>query len=158
MTTFQSQIPYSESNPLREKFIKWQCRVRQIAMRNNNGRPDDSISPVVLLPNEKEPVGKIITVLSKDIAFSRTPELKHLFKRTFDPLQRREKAIEFFSETYFQKHKEFSDILTATFQPNSIGAETITKNGTIWPIGYEGAPIGSNHCIQLSGAIGDKKS
>ena len=29
----------------------------------------------------------------------------------------------------FQKHKEFSDILTATFQPNSIGAETIIKNG-----------------------------
>ena len=129
MKNFQSKISFSEKNNLRTQFIKWQCRVRQISMRENFGRPDDSISQLVFLPNAKESYGKIVTILSKEIAFSKIPELNHIVKRTFDPLQRREKAIEFFSETYFQKHKEFSDILTATFQPNSIGAETIIKNG-----------------------------
>jgi len=48
-------------HPLRKAFLKWQCRVRQMAMRDNYGRPDDAITPAVYLPDQAEPMGHIIT-------------------------------------------------------------------------------------------------
>lgn len=113
------------NSPMRTAFLRWQCRVRQIAMRDNQGRPDAAISPDVLPIGEDVPMGAIITVLNKAPGYSVTPELRHMFSKTNDPAQIREQALRFLSATYYQKHGEFSDILTATFQPGSPGAETL---------------------------------
>ncbi|MGR3290262.1 MAG: hypothetical protein ACU0C9_03585 [Paracoccaceae bacterium] len=118
-------------HPLKSAFLKWQCRVRQMAMRDDQGRPDDAITPAVLLADVPEPFGHIITVLNKSPGYSLTAELLHIARQTNDPAQRRDKALEFLSATYYQKHGEFSDILTATFPPNSPGAERIKKAATV---------------------------
>ena len=86
---------------IKNTFMKWQCRVRQIIMRKNYGKPDASIMPNVLLNHDKINLGKIITVLSKDIPFSRLPEMKHISKVNFDLSKSREKAIQLFSEYYY---------------------------------------------------------
>ncbi len=114
---------------LRDAFLAWQCRVRQMAMRKNEGRPDKSIAPTVTLPGETEALGDIVTLLCKAPAFSVTPEMQHMVRQTHDPAQRREKAIQFFSATFYQKAREFSDILTSTFPPGSELAETILRAG-----------------------------
>ena len=114
---------------LKEQFLRWQCRVRQIAMRENQGRPDDAITPSLTLDGDAEPMGHIITVMSKRSAHSLTPEFRHMVKRTHDPAQRREKAIEYLSSSYFQHINEFSDSLTSTFPPGSPGAERIVDVG-----------------------------
>lgn len=121
---------YSVS-PLRLAFLKWQCRVRQMSMRDHQGRPDDAITPALFLPGEDAPMGHIITLLNKSPGYSVTPELLHMAKRTNDPAQRRDQAIRFFSATYYQKAAEFSDIQTATFPPGSPGAATIRKAETV---------------------------
>ena len=118
--------PNSEMNSsLRDTFMRWQCRVRQIAMREYSGQPDVSFTPSVYLKKSHQPLTKIITVLSKLPAHSKTPELRHIFKHTNDPAQRRGKALQFLSETYYQRHSEFADMLTATFIPNSVTAKII---------------------------------
>lgn len=117
------------NHALMQQFLRWQCRVRQLAMRNNQGRPDDAITPSVTLPGQSEPIGHIITVFSKWGAYSKTPELKHMVKQTFDPAQRRDKALTFFSSTYYQKEREFSDTLSATFLPDSKGAAQLLEAG-----------------------------
>ncbi len=117
---------YSVS-PLRLAFLRWQCRVRQMSMRDNQGRPDDAITPAMFLPDEAEPMGHVITLLNKSPGYSVTPELMHMARKTNDPAQRRDQAIRFFSATYYQKAAEFSDILTATFPPGSPGAATIRE-------------------------------
>lgn len=119
----------SASNPLRLAFLKWQCHVRQLAMRNNEGRPDDAIMPEVTPEGADSPMGVIITVLNKDPAYSVTPELEHMAAKTNDPAQRRETALRFLSSAYYQKAKEFSDTLTATFPPGSQGAKTLVEAG-----------------------------
>ncbi len=119
-----------QDSPLRDAFMRWQCRVRQIAMRENSGQPDDAITPAVFLPSSAEPLGHIITVLCKTPAYSKTPELHHIFKRTNEPAQRREMALRFFSETHYQKHREFSDMVTATFLPDSSMAEALIDAGS----------------------------
>ncbi len=130
MSSVATQFGQSfSSHPLRMAFLRWQCRVRQIAMREREGRPDDAIMPDVHLPGEAEPMGAIITVLNKAPDHSLTPELKHMSARTNDPAERRAKAIEFLSASYYQKAAEFSDILTATFAPGSPGAKRLHSAG-----------------------------
>ncbi len=116
-------------NPLRGGFLKWQCRVRQMAMRDADGRPDNAIMPDVLPDGATEPLGAIITVLNKAPGYSMTAELNHMFAKTNDPAQIRDQAIRFLSATYYQKHKEFSDILTATFPAGSPGAAELHSSG-----------------------------
>jgi len=91
-----------KNGELMEQFMRWQCRIRQIAMRENEGMPDDSISPAVTLLGESEPLGQIITIFSKWGEYSKTPEMMQMVKATNDPAQRRDKAIRFFSEMYYQ--------------------------------------------------------
>lgn len=112
-------------HPLRMAFLRWQCRCRQIAMRERDGRPDDAITPSLILAGDDEPLGHIITVLNKAPGHSVTAEFNHLRAKTNDPAQRREQAIQFLSAAYYQKAAEFSDILTATFPPGSPGAAAI---------------------------------
>ena len=50
---------------MRDGFIRWQCRVRQMMMREDLGRPSDGITPEVTLIGEDEPLGHIITVMNK---------------------------------------------------------------------------------------------
>lgn len=126
MSSLAAQFGYgASSHPLCLAFLKWQCHTRQLAMRQNQGRPDDAITPDVYLPGEAESMGSIITVMNKSPAFSVTPELEHMAAKTNDPAQRRENAIQFLSSAYYQKAKEFSDILTATFPPASASAKKL---------------------------------
>ena len=43
-------------------------------------------------------------------------------RRTHDPAERREAALKFLAERYYQAPREFSDILTASFPPDSATA------------------------------------
>lgn len=129
MSSIAAQLGQSYSNhPLRQAFMKWQCRVRQLSMRETDGRPDDAIMPAVFLDGADEPLGHIITVMSKAPGYSVTPEFLHMAKKTNDPAQRRSEALKFLSAAYYQKASEFSDILTATFPPASEGAVTIRRS------------------------------
>lgn len=114
---------------LRDSFLRWQCRIRQMMMRENEGRPSEGVLPEVLLPGADASMGAIITVLSKGPEYSKTMEMQHMVRKTKDPALRRESALKFFSETYYQKGREFSDMLTATFAPGSQGAEAIRNAG-----------------------------
>lgn len=112
-----------------ERFLRWQCRVRQISVREHDGRPDDAITPALTLAGESEPLGHIITLICKHDEYSKTPEMQHMVKRTHDPAQRRDKALEYFQTTYYQRIQEFNDALTATFPPHSPGAAKIAEIG-----------------------------
>lgn len=116
---------------LKKAFLKWQCRVRQNAMRDHGGKPDDGIMPALYLSGESEPMGHIITLMNKKMAYSVMPELTHMLAKTNDPAQRREQALRFFSASYYQKASEFSDLLTTTFSPGSPGAARILSAGEV---------------------------
>ncbi|MDE0305885.1 MAG: hypothetical protein OXI87_13560 [Albidovulum sp.] len=104
---------------MREAFIRWQCRARQLAMRESGGKPDGSaIASARLLP-ETESFAEIITVLPRSPDFSVVPEMKHMFQRTNDPAERRENALRFFAAGYYQNARKFTGALTATFGPGS---------------------------------------
>lgn len=112
-------FPTRENKPkqvsLQDEFLKWQCRLRQILVRENDGKPDSSIIPLVQSETGDWRSFPAITVLCRKLQHSVTPEMHHMVKSTNDPFQVREKAIKFFSERYYQHPEWFSDTLTATF-------------------------------------------
>ena len=114
-----------DQHPLKDAFLKWQCHTRQMMMRDMEGRPHDCVMPALTLAGETEPMGHIITILNKAPGYSQTPEMVHMAKKTNDPAQTRDSALTHLSATYYQKHREFSDILTLTFPPESPGAKKI---------------------------------
>jgi hypothetical protein len=118
-----------DGGALRGAFLRWQCRVRQMAVRENAGRPDAAIAPELTLPGRAEPMGRVITVLNRAWAHSRTPELQHLCRAIQDPALRREKALQLLAADYFQRAAAFADTLTATFPPASPGAAAIAAAG-----------------------------
>jgi len=119
----------SANEALKLYFLSWQCRLRQIVMREHQGRPDASIMPDVYLSGSDKPLGSVITLICKLPQFSKVPELKHMVRKTHDPAQRRSSALTLFSETYYQRATEFSDVLTSTFTADSEGAAELRRAG-----------------------------
>lgn len=113
----------------RDAFVKWQCRVRQFAIRQRRGRPDEAVMPEVVPDGEVGPAGRIVTVLNRVPERSVLPELEHIAARTHDPAERLEGAIRFLGAGYYQTHREFSDTLTATFPPGDAVAARILDAG-----------------------------
>ena len=109
----------SANEKLRDGFLRWQCRIRQIAMRSHDGRPTSGMTALVSAAGRSDPVARIITVLCKRPEHSATMELRHMARRTHDPAERRESALKFLAERYYQSSHEFSDILTASFPTDS---------------------------------------
>ena len=124
---------------MRDGFLRWQCRIRQIAMRRHDGRPTSGMTPLVSptrrsvpgsaqgpaqgptqgLTGSTDPIVRIVTVLCRRPEHSATMELRHMARCTHDPGERREAALKFFAERYYQAAHEFSDTLTASFPPDS---------------------------------------
>ena len=118
------------NHPMKDKFIKWQCHTRQMMMRDNQGRPDAAIMPEFYLAGQDASLGALITILNKLPTYSQTPEMLHMARKTNDPAQARSQAIQFFSATYYQKFRQFSDVLSATFPPGSGGAAQLMEAGS----------------------------
>ena len=131
-------------------------------MRKNMGRPDAAIVAAVTLSGEGQPMGHVITLMSKAPAYSKTPEMRHIAASTYDPAKRREKALQFFSEAYYQNSREFSDEITTTFPPDSaVDSPALTQilppvPAFPAPTAKTTAPI-TSAVVKLS-AIGDIKN
>ena len=114
---------------LRDHFIGWQCRVRQLAMRRNSGQPMAGMRPRVLDSDGRELSSGIVTLIMKEFPAPSTDAFRHAFKRTQDPRERHAKALEMLAGTYFQKPREFVDEMTALFVRESALAERLIANG-----------------------------
>ena len=92
---------------LRDHFLGWQCRIRQIVTRSHDGRPTSGMMPLVFAAEANTPVARIVTVLCKRPEHSVTMELRHMARRTHDPAERRESGLKFLAERYYQSAREF---------------------------------------------------
>ena len=90
-----------------EKFVKFQCRARQMIMRDNFGKPDDSIMPNLYLDKQKEPICKIITLIHKLPEFSLLTELKHIAKKLTILLKEENKQLGYCHLHIIRKIKNF---------------------------------------------------
>lgn len=117
----------AQQEAMRANFLGWQCRVRQIAMRQEDGKPSPGMCPEVTLPGDEEPLGAIITLIHPRDPYETTMHFKHMVKQTHDPRERMETALKLLSSTHYQDSPGFSDLLTALFRPGSEGGARIAR-------------------------------
>ncbi len=117
---------------LRDHFLGWQCRIRQMSVRQHGGRPSPGMRPQVLPadPAKAAPDPVRITVLIvRREPEETTAEFRHMFRRTRDPRDRYNRSVQLLSAAYYQHPREFSDELTALFGPESALAAALVEAG-----------------------------
>ena len=100
---------------LRHAFLAWQCRIRQIAVREHGGRPTPGMRPVLEVAAQR--VGPITVILNKRDGGEATTQFRFMVKRTHDPADRYDAALRHLAAGYYQRPDSFSDRLTAVFPP-----------------------------------------
>lgn len=113
----------SASLDLSQQFLGWQCRLRQHAVRNQQGIPPPGVKASVSIDDNF--VGQINTVINKSDPVNVTAEFRYMVQKTRDPKSVYENAIKYLSEYYFQYPKEFDSRITALFALDSEIAERL---------------------------------
>lgn len=113
----------------RREFLGWQCRIRQLSVRQADGRPTSGMRPSVTLTANGDTLGQIIVLIRKKNSQEVTAHFQHLVRKTRDPAERREGALRFLAAAYYQQPDEFSDELTALFGPGSATVRRLLDAG-----------------------------
>ena len=114
---------------LRDAFLGWQCRIRQLCVRQAGGRPTSGMRPEVRLVGMNEPLGAITLLIIKAEPAEATAQFKHMARKTHDPAERLQSALKHLQAAYYQRPKEFSDIMTALFGPDSPTVQQLSERG-----------------------------
>ncbi len=110
---------HSDGNP-RQAFLGWQCRIRQLSVRQAGGQPTPGMRPRVSLPPGETDQGHIVVLIRKKASQEATTRFQHLVRRTRDPAERRDSALRFLAAAFYQRPGDFSDHMTALFAPRSV--------------------------------------
>ncbi len=114
---------------LRSEFIGWQCRLRQLAARQEGGRPSSGMRPRVTTTIGDELAAAVTVLISEADPDDTTKQLRYQVLKTQDPNERYDKALEFLQGGYFQYPARFSDVLTALFAAGSEVAARLLGQG-----------------------------
>ena len=109
---------------LRDHFFGWQCRLRQLSIRQKGGRPTSGICPRVSLAPDVR-LGEIVVLIVKREPDECITQFQHMYRQTQDPAERYSGALRFLAAAYYQRPREFSDEITALFGPRSEVAQRI---------------------------------
>lgn len=114
---------------LRDDFLGWQCRIRQLSVRHGGGRPTPGMRPRVLNAQGDELSSGIVVLIVEQEPAESTAFFRHQYLRTNDPIERYDKILEILAGTYFQQPARFGDVLTASFGPESSVANRLLNHG-----------------------------
>jgi hypothetical protein len=110
---------------LRDEFIGWQCRLRQLSVREGLGRPTSGMRPRVATLEGVELASAITVLLVRQEPDESTKQFRFQVQKTQDPVERYDKALEILSAWYYQRPREFSDVMTGLFGPGSALADRL---------------------------------
>lgn len=105
-------------------FLGWQCRIRQLVVREDGGRPSPAMRPRISLEDGSH-LGEVTVVLVKRHPEELTAQFRHMVLKTNDPRERYSQALRMLAAEYYQRPDEFSDQMTALFGEGSPAAERL---------------------------------
>ncbi len=119
------------ANELRDHFLTWQCRIRQIAMREGEGRPSQGMRPRVVDASGQQLSSGIIVLLVREEPFESTEFLKFQVQKYNDPQDVYKKALIFLQSTHYHRAAEFSDQMTGLFSKGSTLVERMMGDAKV---------------------------
>ena len=114
---------------LRDDFLAWQCRIRQVAMREEGGRPSPGMRPRVLDSSGRELSAAITTLLIPKEPEESTAFFRHQVMRTPDPRDIYERALTFLQADYFQDPDAFGDRMVSVLSAGAALAASLLAEG-----------------------------
>jgi hypothetical protein len=115
---------------LRDDFVAWQCHIRQIAMRQDGGRPSPGMRPRLLDASGRELTQALtVLLLPRDPAES-TAFFRFQVMRSADPRDIYERALAYLQADYFHKPDGFRDRMLAVLPEGSQLAASLVSAGT----------------------------
>jgi len=114
---------------LRDQFLAWQCRVRQIAMRQDGGRPSPGMRPHLLDQAGRDMVPALTVLMIPRDPSESTAFFRFQVMRSADPRELYERALGFLQADYFQRPASFSDQLLAILPEGSKVAASLIAQG-----------------------------
>jgi hypothetical protein len=115
---------------LRRHFLGWQCRLRQLSVREDAGRPNAGMRPQVRRATEGQEPSEIIVLILPSVPQESTAEFRHLARRTQDPRERYQAALKLLSANFYQYPEAFSDEMTALLGLDSALADALLAAGS----------------------------
>ena len=114
---------------LRDEFLAWQCRIRQIAMRQDGGRPSPGMRPRLLDQAGRDLVPALTVLMIPRDPSESTAFFRFQVMRSADPRELYEHALGFLQADYFQQPASFSDQLLAILPEGSKVAAALVADG-----------------------------
>ena len=101
--------------PIQNYFIGWQCRVRELSLRSEEGRPNGGMRPKIALKN-----GKVVFPAATLLIIPEHPDqiirqFRFMALKTQDPKERYTKALQLLAARFYQKTEDFSGALAGIF-------------------------------------------
>ena len=119
--------PDSPGPDIRGHFLAWQCRLRQEAMRRQEGRPSLGMRPRATHSNGREISSAITVLILEKNPEATTAMFRHIVRKTHDSYQCYQEGLRILSSAYYQYPENFSDVLTALFSADSAIASTLVE-------------------------------
>jgi hypothetical protein len=116
-------------NQMALAFLGWQCRLRQISMRQDSGRPGPGMMPQVSLARGEVILPGMVVLLLLTEPEETTTLLEFQAKRSNDPRQIYEAGLKFLQADFYHKPKRFNGNLAAQFPDASNAAQTLVDAG-----------------------------
>ena len=118
METVSAEINSSTENyryPIQNYFIGWQCRVRELALRSEEGRPNGGMRQKIALKN-----GKVVFPAATLLIIPEHPDqiirqFRFMALKTQDPKERYTKALQLLAAKFYQKTENFSGAMAGIF-------------------------------------------
>ena len=114
---------------IRDHFLAWQCRIRQVAMREEGGRPSPGMRPRVLDPKGRELAPALTVLLIPNEPEESTAFFRFQVMKTPDPRDVYERALTYLQADYFQTPETFSDRLATVLPADSSLAAPLIAAG-----------------------------
>jgi hypothetical protein len=112
---------------LQDYFIGWQCRIRQISMREYGGQPLAGMRPRVTAKSGTILSPAVVVLLIEAVPQTSTAFLKFQVQMHNEAQRAFEAGVKFLGGEYYQEPKKFSDEMTAVFAADSPTALAMLK-------------------------------
>lgn len=115
---------------LRERFFYWQCRLRQIAMREDGGRPSPGMQPRLRDSFGAEVAPALTVLIVPEDSAESTAFFRFQVQKSADPRDVYERGLAYLRADYFQEPATFSSRLAAVLPEDSAIAARVLSSGS----------------------------
>ena len=112
---------------LKKYFLGWQCRIRQMSVRDYGGQPLPAMLPKVNARKGEVILRSMMSLLVPEDPGPATAFLRFQVQKTNEEQKARHAALQYLAADFYQLPELFSDEMTAVFGPGSDVAAALVR-------------------------------